>query len=228
MNYLNRFNWIARNYDKLVNVFFGKTLHQAQMNFVSEIGAADKVLILGGGSGKFLKDLLAIRPSIAITYIEASSEMIMLAKGQIKEENPKVKFIHGTQDHIPLEQFDAVITNFFLDLFREDEMRTLVDTISKKLNANGKWFVADFENTQKFSHRFLLWFMYLFFRSTGSIETRHLPEWRLFFKDEGLKLKAEKFFNDGFVSASVFVKQLATGVPSVHCRSSELTRPSPP
>ena len=205
MNTLNRFNWIARSYDKLVNLVFGETLHHAQMHFVNEIGSSDHVLMLGGGSGKFLEQVLKVRPSITVTYVEASSEMIALAKTKT-QANPHVAFIYGTQENISTQQFDIIITNFFLDLFCQDQTETLIEDLSKNLKPNGKWLITDFENTSKRSHRFLLALMYFFFRTTGSIDAKRLPDWRSAFDKQGLKLKAEKFFRGGFVNASVFTK----------------------
>jgi tRNA (cmo5U34)-methyltransferase len=205
MSSLDKFNWIAGNYDRLVNVVFGKTLLHAQLRFVAELGEKDKVLILGGGTGNFLKELQVRRPSLVITYVEASSEMIKLAKRSIGDIS-NVFFIHGTQEQIPDQTFDAIITNFFLDLFPENEIEPLVKSISKHLAPNGKWFVTDFENTQKFSDKLLLRVMYRFFRITESIKATSLPEWRSSFKNQGLVLKQEEYFRNSFVCASVFSK----------------------
>lgn len=206
MSALNRFNWIAPRYDRLVHLIFGGTLHRAQLHFISAIGPRDRVLILGGGSGKLLNELLIIRPLIAVTYIEASSEMIRLTRQNI-HQNPNVIFIHGTQNDIPEGRYDVVITNFFLDLFTNVGVETLIKIVLEKFDVNGKWLVTDFENTNKISHRILLSLMYFFFRAIGSISVKRLPEWLPVFMKAGLELKAEKMFNDGFVSARIFVRK---------------------
>jgi ubiquinone/menaquinone biosynthesis C-methylase UbiE len=226
MNALNRFNWIAPRYDQLVGLMFGGTLHRAQLHFISAIGPRDSVLILGGGSGKFLNDLLAIRPMIAVTYIEASSEMIRLTR---KTLHPKknVTLIHGTENDIPEGPYDVVITNFFLDLFTNTGVEKLIKMVLEKLDVNGKWLVTDFENTKKISHRILLSLMYFFFRASGSISVKRLPEWFQLFMSAGLESRAEKTFKDGFVSARIFVRK-KINESRVRCRSSEPIRPFPP
>lgn len=206
MNKLNRFNWIARSYDELVKLVFGDTLHQAEMHFVNEIGSNQSVLILGGGSGKFLSALLRTKPAIQVTYIEASSEMIALAKTKV-DATTRVEFVHGTEQAIPSQEFDVVITNFFLDLFQQQQVESLVGIVSKHLKVNGKWLVTDFEKSSKLSHRVLLSLMYLFFTVSGSIDAKTLPKWRPVFQSAGLKLRQEKLFRDGFVSTTVFSKQ---------------------
>lgn len=206
MSKLNRFNWIAPGYDKLVKLVFGETLHEAQLYFVNEIGSSDHVLILGGGSGEFLSSLLKARPLIHVTYIEASSEMLAMAKAKM-DGIANVTFVHGTEDEIPPQQFDVVITNFVLDVFQQNQVESFVAVVKNILKANGKWLVTDFENTSKLSHRILLRLMYLFFKISGSIDARRLPMWRSAFNKAGLKLKKQQFFRNGFVSTGVFSKQ---------------------
>ncbi|HEY0742890.1 MAG TPA: class I SAM-dependent methyltransferase [Chryseosolibacter sp.] len=205
MSKLNRFNWIARSYDRLVNIVFGQTLNNAQMHFMNEIGPTDSVLIIGGGTGKFLRDLLKMKSEIRIVYVEASSEMINLAKQQIGNAS-NMSFIHGTEENIPAQLFDVVITNFFLDLFTDDKLGKVIKTVSAHLRVGGKWFVSDFEKTGKLSHRILLSLMYLFFHVTGSIDAKRLTDWRPLFESENLILEKQQSVRDGFVSASVFVK----------------------
>lgn len=203
MRKLDRFNWIARSYDSLVRFAFGDQLYRAQLYFVNEINNNDRVLIIGGGSGKFLRDLLKMKPGIDVVYVEASSKMIGLAQ---KVTQSKVTFIHGTEDDIPAQLFDVVITNFFLDLFTEDEISPVVKKISSNLRVSGKWLITDFEKTEKFSHQLVLWLMYRFFRVTGSIDAKGLAQWRPVLAAANLTLQNAKSFSDGFVSTSVFVK----------------------
>jgi ubiquinone/menaquinone biosynthesis C-methylase UbiE len=205
MNRLNTFNWIAPVYDKLVSLVFGDTLHDAQMHFVSDIGKTDNVLILGGGSGKFLNALLEIKPLTNVTYVEASSRMIALAKKTVGNK-ANVNFIHGTHNDIPNKMFDVVITNFFFDLFSERQVEGLIRKVSQNLSNNGKWLVTDFEKSPKWSHRLLLTVMYLFFYCTRSVDVMRLPAWQSIFRNEAFTLEKEKLFMDGFVRADVFVK----------------------
>lgn len=202
---LNRFNWIARKYDSLVSVIFGEQLQMAQMHFVGQLNETNTVLILGGGTGKFLTALLEARPSLTITYIDAASEMILLARQNI-QGNRNVTFIHGTEKEIPAKQFDAVITNFFLDLFQQQEVDMVLNRIEQHLVPGGKWLVTDFQKSQRIRHRILLSVMYFFFKITGSISAKALPEWRSFFKLKKFQLLEEKEFYNGFIKSQVFVK----------------------
>lgn len=203
MKTLNRFNWIARQYDLLVKIVFGEKLHDAQLHFLKEVGSTDHVLILGGGSGKFLESLLRARPGVSVLYVEASSEMISLAKRRISAASDVI-FIHGTQADIPAQRkFDAVITNFFLDLFSKEEIEQLSLQISTKLKPSAKWLATDFVESAKRKHKFLLGLMYWFFTVTGSIRVKELPPWKAAMINSGLMIVEERSFIDGFVCSVI-------------------------
>jgi tRNA (cmo5U34)-methyltransferase len=199
---LNTFNWIAPFYDRLASVVFGSTLFRAQLAFIDSIENGDAVLILGGGSGKFLETLIQRKPLVSVCYIEASEKMLRQAKTRAGT-NHSVNFIHGTEDTIPDLKFNVVITNFFLDLFPEKELENVVDKISARLVPGGKWIVTDFEKSSRMEHRFLLWLMYSFFRASRSIRTTKLPDWRIIVGKRNLYTIEDATFKNGFVKSTL-------------------------
>ena len=113
---LNGFNTIAKIYDTLAKIVFGRVIKKAQLHFLNEIPIEAKVLILGGGTGWILNSILKIRPAVEVWYIEASTKMISIAKKKVVGFN-NIHFIHGTEQNIPVDQhYDVVITNFYFDL----------------------------------------------------------------------------------------------------------------
>lgn len=205
MESLNTFNWIAPSYDRLVKLVFGSTLLNAQLAFIDSIQDNDSILILGGGSGEFLRALLDRKPAAAICYIEASKKMLELSKSRVSKHH-KIDFIHGTEDDIPNSNFNVVITNFFLDLFPDSELKVVVEKINDRLIPGGKWIVTDFENSPRIDHRLLLSAMYLFFRLANSIRATKLPNWRLALASKELYPKEERIFRRGFVKSTLMVK----------------------
>lgn len=206
MNSLNRFNWIARSYDSLVEIVFGEQLLEAQLHFLSFIKSGDRVLIMGGGSGKFLERLIKLNSDVQILYVEASSEMISMSRKSVPAELD-ITFLHGTQDDIrPDCEFDVVITNFFLDLFSDDELNRVISKVSSHLRPSGIWLVTDFRRDGKLQHQILLKLMYLFFRLTGSIRVTTLPRWRETIASGGFRFLDEKLFVKEFVSSVVAKK----------------------
>ena len=140
---LNRFDIIAPIYGPLVKLFFGQAHLKSQKIFFNEIPDASSILILGGGAGNVLIELLFLKPVCKICYIEASGKMILLAKKKCNNLD-NIRFIHGTQENIPDQKFDVVITNFYFDLFKNDTLQSIIKKIDKSLQINSQWFITDF------------------------------------------------------------------------------------
>lgn len=200
---LNQFNLVSHVYDRMANLFFGTTLHDAQCHFISVVPERSNVLIVGGGTGEFLRALLQQKQNVTITYVDASSEMISLARLQVKDDR-RVVFIHGTQDSVPSDlKADVIITPFFLDLFRDHSLNKVIGKLHSVANGNAIWIATDFTETGRISHRLLLWVMYRFFRITSHIEARRLPAWESHLSNVGIPVE-EKSYRNGLIKTVLF------------------------
>ena len=197
----NNFDRIAFLYDRLARTVFGKSIIDAQKHFLKLIPNHATVLILGGGSGWILRELLQERPGVKVCYIDASKEMITLAKKETQGRS--VLFIHGTENDIPKQKFDIVLTHFYLDLFSTDSLRTVIAKIKASLFANGRWIVTDFRD-DSWWQSLMLKGMYIFFRLTCRIESRRLPDWSKALKEAGGSKSDRKFFYGRFIETALF------------------------
>src|SRR5688572_18502098 len=144
---MNEFNLIAPIYDRLSSFVFGSSMRKAQTLFLGDIPADANVLILGGGTGWLLAELLRINRSCRVWYIEASSNMLELSKDKVDKELPRVIFVHGTQNTIPKGViFDAVITHCYLDLFTADSCQKVIQRITSTMHSESLWLITDFLN----------------------------------------------------------------------------------
>lgn len=197
------FNVVAPFYDRLAALIFGDEITRAQIHFLKQLEDAKSVLVLGGGSGLALKDFISSVES-KIIYVDSSERMIALAKKNLASSLHRIHFICGTEANIPNETFDAVVMNFFLDMFPEEEFDTVVHRIKEKLSQNSKVIVTDFVTTNKLFHKALLVLMYRFFSLTCYIKATRLPEWNLKLQRAGLiQLNCRAFFN-GFIETAVY------------------------
>lgn len=204
-------NRIAKGFDRLASVYqrlskivFGKSLEQAQQYNLNFIKSGDRVLILGGGSGYFLKSLLDRQVHMTVDYIDISEKMIQLARDKTK--NPQhVNFIVGTEQNIPDRTYTVVITNFYLDLFADNTLQHVIQKIKAHITADAQWLVTDFVS-QKWWHNIMLWCMYRFFNLITHIEARTLPDWQSVLKKDGFIETESKKFYRGFIK-SVAMKQ---------------------
>jgi len=206
---LNGFNAIARQYDFLKRIVFGKAIYKSQAHFLASIPPGGNVLFLGGGSGEILPVLLKTNPGCQIWFVEASSEMLRIANDRLGESLRKsVRFIHGTESTLPAGiTFDTVITCFFLDLFSEARLPDICSTIVSRLDKNGLWIVSDFVAGGKRWQTFLLRFMYRFFALVSRIEATRLPPWQNILLTSGLMEIDSHLFYGGFIKSSLYMKK---------------------
>lgn len=199
----NGFDILAPLYDRMAWLVYGKSIRMAQLCFMHKIPDGASVLILGGGTGWFLRALMEQRPACRVLYVDSSVKMIDLAR---KACGAAVTFVHGTEKSIPADsQFDVVVTHFFLDMFSNDGCRNLVARIKQHLSPDSLWLAADFFDGGKWWHHLLLRLMYAFFRAFCGIEARTLPDWHGALAGGHLRAQNERFFYRGFIRSSAYV-----------------------
>lgn len=209
---LNNFDAVAKVYDTLSFLVFGNTLFEAQLSFVNVIPNDARILMLGGGSGELLREILKVCPDCTVWYIEASREMIRIASKKNKSPT-NVHFIHGTESDIPLQhRFDVVITNFYFDLFPTEKLGRIIEAISLSCTSEVRWLVTDFRHPQNWWQRILLKTMYLFFRTVCNIEASTIPDWQQKMAVADFSPRQVKYFYHQFVVAAVYEKASATDV----------------
>jgi tRNA (cmo5U34)-methyltransferase len=201
---LNDFDSVAKIYDVLNKFVFGKRMVDAQTFFLPEVPKHAKVLILGGGTGWLLRELVKRNATCEIWYIEASSTMLELSKKVTDNAKQRIHYIHGTQSSIPENiSYDIVITNFFLDLFSERSCEEVIKKIGASLHPPCRWIVTEFENTYWW-HRLLLKIMYLFFRVTSNVEASKLPDWKVLIYKQNLVESKSALFYGAFIKSTLF------------------------
>jgi tRNA (cmo5U34)-methyltransferase len=197
------FDRIAGIYDRLARLVFGKAFVQSQVVFLDRLHSVASVLVVGGGTGWWMRDLVKINPAISITFLEASEKMIDLASRGIGE-NSSIRFIHGEHDQIPAGgKFDAVILFYFLDLFRDEVLLSVIERIQTSLKGDALWLVTDFVEGKKW-HSLLLKIMYKFFYYAADLQTQSLPGWKRKMSEAGFKQIDEQAFFGRFISASLW------------------------
>jgi len=120
------FSRVARVYDWLASLVFGRAQRRAQLAALQAglplAGPAPRVLVLGGGPGWVLTELLRQCPAAQVLYLETSAAMLAQAQARLARYAPalaaQVAFRRGSErDLRPEEQFDAIVTFFVLDCF---------------------------------------------------------------------------------------------------------------
>ncbi len=159
---------------------FGRALERQRFAFLPAITAARHVLILGEGDGRFLARSLETAPGAHFDVVEVSSEMIALSRRRTGNPERVAYHCRDARDMpYPPGHYDAIVTNFFLDCFTEDEARRIIGCLAESLTANGLWLLSEFEiperGWQRLHAHVWVWIMYRFFRATTGLSAIALP-----------------------------------------------------
>lgn len=206
------FDRVAAFYDQLAHLIFGSNLERAQGALLPHIPDHSSVLLIGGGTGWLLKQLLATRKNLSILYLEASPAMLRKARqrfqkyGQSHQAN--VTFRLGTEQTLqPHEQFNIIITPFLLDLFPEKRLYQLMTHLKYALAPNGLWLFTDFwpvKTPAPMWQRAIIKGMYTFFGALSEVKARQLPDYQTHFEALHLHEKYSYTFLNGLVQSKVY------------------------
>lgn len=198
----NDFDRIALIYDSLSKLIFQKSIFQSQLTHLNKIPTHANILIIGGGTGLILNEILSKKPEVQITYIELSKKMLKLSQNRLDSLNAqKVRFIHGDEKIIlgfEPYTFDIIITNFFLDVFSSQKLLDVMQLLNGVLVENGLWINTDFvmSVTTGFEvwKKWLIKFMYLFFNIFCNLEGKELLDLKTYFHKIDLPMIDSKSF----------------------------------
>lgn len=208
----------AANFDRLAHVYrwleyvaFGRDLERARTCYLDRLSACRSILVLGEGDGRCLAELVHRAPEARIECIDASRAMLDRAAARL-EPSARARVTLTCADAFTLsfspDQYDAVLTLFFLDCFDDDDVSLLVQRIAPALRPGGLWLFADFvEPSRGFARwRARVWLavLYAFFRWQTGLHTRALPASEAILRRAGLIEIATRTFQDGLVRATAF------------------------
>ncbi|RSK48243.1 class I SAM-dependent methyltransferase [Hymenobacter rigui] len=205
------FDSVAAFYDALARLVYGPALRRAQQAALDAglpTGSV-QILIIGGGTGWVLGEVLRRSPTARIVYLEASPRMLALSQAWLHQHLPQhlaqVEFRLGTEATLlPHERFKVVLTFFFLDLFEPVRLRAIVKHLRMALVPGGVWLLADFAEPRRWWHRALLWLMYRFFGLSTGISARQRPPIEAELRRTELAPTPAGIFFGGMVEASVW------------------------
>ena len=199
---MRSFDLIAPYYDRLAALVYGQAIRKAHTVHLDKIPPEATILVVGGGTGWWLKKLLADRPCCTIWYVDASQKMLQQARAHAGGCQ-RVVFIHGNERHIPAMAFDVVITSFFLDMFQGQCLDDMISLLKGRMAKGGRWIVSDFVDDRLWQ-RMLLFFMYRFFKAMGILDLTRMPDWRRALKNQLLECRMHAAFYGRFIWSNVY------------------------
>ena len=209
------FNKIAPFYHAVSMICSFNRIHKSQIWLLSKGMKFSKVLIIGGGDGRFLLEAMKQGLSEQYYYIDISNAMIKLAQGKIEKQSNlslnSVVFICGSYQDIPKNRkFDLIVTPYFLDCFSDDELFLVVAKLHTQLTIEGTWFFTDFnipeDITRSFIFKNIIQILYRFFNLFCDLEVNHLPDFNKEFCKYKFSILHEKYFLGGLLVSRIYKK----------------------
>lgn len=177
------FDLLAPHYRWMEWLTAGEKLQHCRIAFLDAIPTPANVLIYGEGNGRFLVELCRRFPAASVTVVDESAGMIVQARRRLQRtglSEESVQFIHA--DALawipPSASFDLIVTCFFLDCFREEQLQRLIPTIARAAQPKARWLVADFQIAKsglwRMRSRMIVALLYAFFRLVTRLPGREL------------------------------------------------------
>ena len=208
------FDRIAFIYDWLARLVYGNGILHAATLGMAEVREGDKVLILGGGSGKLLSSFSPGHFPAEIVYVEPSQEMMAKAQkvwtSMEVSAQKSIQWVLDTDRFVQSkDEYDVLITPFVLDLFPEEKLKEVFSRLNHALKAGGTWLYADFfikEDSFRLFRLLLVKFMYTFFQLICGVENQNLAETSILFNKHGYQLLKRKEFSSAMIEGIVYRK----------------------
>lgn len=217
------FDRLAPVYDWMLRLSSGRLLPRVRRSLLDTLPVHNRALIPGEGTGEFLCDLMRAGRAHRATVIDVSSGMLARARSRATrrlraEQFARVTFRTAALPDDPAlaesrGSYDLLCTNFFLDVFTEEQIDAVMNELSGQLASGGRWYISDFAypNCERgwltaFGGRLIISFLYFFFALSCGLAARRLPETESRFRERGFRLLAERKFLGGLLFTRVYQK----------------------
>lgn len=209
------FDLLAPYYRPMETVLAGGMMQRCRTAFLTETKTSKRALVLGEGPGKFLTELLLANSKVTVTCIEQSPRMIDAARRSLRArrlptERAHFEAVDALQWSGPENTFDLIVTNFFLDCFRPEQIETLTRNIARLATPHAQWLVTDFcvpaAGWQRWRARCLLALMYPLFRLTTRLPAHRLTPPDACLQRAGFRLAQRQHANFGFMHADQWLR----------------------
>jgi ubiquinone/menaquinone biosynthesis C-methylase UbiE len=192
------FDLLAPHYRWMEFALAGEKLQRCRTAFIDEVPVPSSILLVGEGHGRCLLECCRRFPAAEVICVDASGRMLAEARHRLSREKQSPTRVEFIQADIlgwspPASSFDLIVTNFFLDCFREEQLARIVSRIAAAAVPDASWLLADFqipsEGLKRIRGRLILWTMYAFFRAVTRLPAKRLISPDVFLKEAGFMLQ---------------------------------------
>lgn len=193
---------LAPFYEFFSRKVFGVDFQQSKRTFIDQIQKGNTVLIVGGGTGAILPEILEqIGQFGRIIYLEASRSMLQRSQKNVPQPfSGQIQWIHSSRfEALPKVKSDVIISHYFLDVLTDAGIDQLFREVDRRIHPETKWFFTDF--FPETHRKWLLYAMISSFRMLARHPRKDLPDYQVFFQKWGWKQMHRVAFQKGFFQA---------------------------
>jgi ubiquinone/menaquinone biosynthesis C-methylase UbiE len=210
------FEALAPHYRWLEFCLAGEKLQRCRTAFLEQVTEACNVLVVGEGNGRFLVECLCRCAHAKVTCLDASGQMLRIARSRIERlglARGQVNFFQGDiLTWRPAEgPFDLIVTQFFLDCFTSEQLELVVSKLSEAATPRVSWLLADFQvpgtGLRRVRAQIIHGLMYWFFRVITKLPARHLTPPDQFLTAQGFSLRERKVFELGLLHTDWWIRE---------------------
>ena len=143
--------------------------------------------------------------------------------------NPdQVNFIlsDAMQWEAPALSADLLVTHFFLDCFRAEQLEILIARLARAATQGAAWLLADFQEPPRgparWRARAVLKLMYLFFRAATRLPARRLTSPDELLKRHGFELRARRETNWRLLRSDFWIRRGPVLGGNNHCFQAQI------
>ncbi|MES2219476.1 MAG: class I SAM-dependent methyltransferase [Acidobacteriota bacterium] len=208
------FDSVARAYRWMEYASFGPMLERCRFHFLPQSSAARHALVLGDGDGRFTARLLASNPTVQVDAVDASPAMLDILRQRARNncQNAETR-LSTTQADIrhftpPGNDYDLVVSHFFLDCLTDEEVHALVARICPSMTPDAIWLVSEFavppRGWKRVAARTLIRCLYFAFSVLTGLRIRHIPDYAKSLNDNGFHPVDRVAFLGGLLAAELW------------------------
>ncbi|KLU03564.1 biosynthesis of ubiquinone [Rhodopirellula islandica] len=203
---------LARWYWLLEKPVFRNELQRARMALLSELPPVARILMLGEGDGRLLAEVLRTQPHAFVTSVEQSPEMLRLQRERVLQwgASDRVRLVgqDATDWSAKGQTFACVITPFFLDCFREAELRCHLPKWLALVEPGGWFYHVDFvlpsSGWRRLRAKFWSGVMHRFFAWQTGLTSQSLIAVEPFLGVDKWSVHRTQVLNHGFLQARLY------------------------
>ena len=210
----NGFDRLARHYYWMECVLAGRTLQKCRTSFLDETRVATTALLIGEGNGRFLTEFLKANKRASVLCVDSSSRMLKLAARRAgRLAGDRVRFVKADlleprDSQWQAGPFDLVVTHFFLDCFRPEQLDLIVRAIAEQASSGAKWLLADFsvpaDGFARLRAKAILWLAYAFFRIATGLPAKRITAPDSFLERHGFALEKRIIREHGLLHSDLW------------------------